>query len=182
MYYKFIKQLQILDKTFRLINFSFLPSPFSLQRGYTFIELLVVFSIMGVIGMFGMASFVGFNNNQIVEEAASDVTSALTLARGRALSQIKPSTCTAVQVLTGYRVAINIAARTYRVEALCGSQVVPITTKSLPSQIGFDPSSPSSVVFSVPGGIVSSPSVVMINGFGKTKQIIIDSAGTISRR
>lgn len=153
----------------------------SMQRGYTFIELLVVFSIMGIVGVIGMASFVGFNNNQIVESATSEVSNSLTIARQRALSQIKPPTCTSAQVLRGYRVFITVVTRTYRVEALCGTQVIPISTKQLPAQISFDTSTPTSILFVVPNGTASPPGTITLNGYGKTKQIIVDSSGTISQ-
>lgn len=155
--------------------------PFTSQRGYTFIELLIVFSIMGIVGVVGMASFVSFNNSQIVDSAANELSNSLTVARQRALSQIKPPTCTTAQVLRGYRVFITVVTRTYRVEALCGTQVIPISTKQLPSQITFDTSTPTSILFVVPNGTASPPGTITISGYGKTKQIIVDSSGTISQ-
>lgn len=152
------------------------------QAGYSFIELLVVFSIMGIIGAIGMASFVSFGNAQAVDGAASEISNSLTIARQRALSQIKPSTCTAVQTLAGYRVALNIAAGTYRVEAVCGALTVPVSTKNLPPQVSFDPGSTPTVFFNVPNGTAAAPGAITINGFGKTKQITVTSEGIISEQ
>jgi prepilin-type N-terminal cleavage/methylation domain-containing protein len=152
---------------------------FSISRGYTFIELLVVFSIMGIVSMIGMASFISFNNAQAVDGAASGVTNALTIARERALSQIKPSSCTTTRVLIGYRVVFVISTGVYRVEALCGAMVVLVSTKNLPPQVSFAPTSPASVLFAVPNATVNAPGTITINGFGKTKQIVVAGTGTI---
>jgi prepilin-type N-terminal cleavage/methylation domain-containing protein len=152
----------------------------SLNKGYTFIELLVVFSIIGVIGVISIASFVSYNNSQAIDGAASDIASMLTGARQGALSQIKPSQCTSAQTLSGYRVLINRATGTYQTDALCGALIVPGTSKRLPAQISFATSTPPTITFQVPNATISAPVTITINGFSKTKNIRIDKTGTIA--
>jgi type II secretory pathway pseudopilin PulG len=154
----------------------------SSQMGYSLIELLVIISIMGVISTVSIASFVTFTNTQSLDGAASDVANYYTLARQRSLSQIKPSQCTAAESLNGYKVVINTVASTYQFSGMCGASVYIIGQKKLPPNITFANTSPPNVIFNVPNANVDTQKTITINGFGKTKKIIIDSSGSISQQ
>lgn len=162
--------------------FSFFISHLSSQKGYSFIELLVVFSIIGILSTIGIASFVNFNNSKSLDGAASDVSNTLTLARQRALSQIKPTSCNANQSLGGYEVRFSTAASTYEIYALCASNRTQISSKKLPPGVTFDPTTPSTILFIVPNATIDRTATARINGFGKNKRVIVDPSGTISVR
>lgn len=148
--------------------------------GYTFIELLIVFSIVAIIGGTSIAAFINFGNSQAVDGAASELASVITSARQQTLSQIKPSQCTDTQALQGYRVAINNSINTYSVQALCEGQTVQLTNNSLPSQMSFSPDTPQTVDFKLPNASVAQPAIITVSGYGKTKTINIDRTGAIS--
>lgn len=152
----------------------------ALSAGYTFIELLVVFSIIGVVSALGIASFVNFSNTQSVEGAASDVVALVTTARQRSLSQIKPEDCAANESLRAYRVRISSLSGSYGLEAVCGDRLVSISSKQLPPQVRFSSETPQVISFSVPNATVEQKAVAQITGFGKTKTITIDGTGSIS--
>lgn len=160
--------------------FSTLNSQLSLQKGYTFIELLVVFSIIAIISGASIAAFVNFGNTQAVDTTAEEIASVVTSARQQAVSQIKPSQCTATQSLSRYSVVIDKAASTYNVEANCGGQNVQVTTRRLPSQMTFTQDTPSRVEFILPNASVSQPASIKVTGFGKTKSVNIDRTGAIA--
>ena len=61
------------------------------EKGFTLIELMVVFSILAVLSTIGVAAFVSFSRTQTLNAAASDIKSMLNLAKSRAYSQVKPS-------------------------------------------------------------------------------------------
>jgi len=149
-------------------------------KGYSLVELLVVISILGVIGTVSIASFVKFNDRQVVEGAVADVSSFYNLARQRALSQIRPTQCLANQSLRGYQVVLNTLSGSYQLNGLCGNSNYTISQKTLPTGVTFATTSPTSITFTVPAGVPTGSGIVTINGYGKTKTITINSSGIIS--
>jgi prepilin-type N-terminal cleavage/methylation domain-containing protein len=150
------------------------------MKGYSLIELLVVIAILGIIGVVSIASFVKFNDRQITQASASDVAGFYNLARQRALSQIKPSQCTAAQSLRGYQVVLDTLTGSYQLNGLCGAASYTLAQKTLPSGVTFANTSPTTIMFTVPGGVPMTAGIVTINGNGKTQTITISSSGTIS--
>ena len=151
---------------------------FSIQRGFTLIEILIVFTIIGVLTSLGIAAYASYNSLQVVQTSASDVGNMLTTARSRALSQVKPSTC-GTNVLSGYQVDLSQSGSSYTLSAVCGSKQ-PMKTSSLPPQVTFDVSTPASVFFAVSSGTVATPATIKVNGYGRTKTITISGTGNVS--
>ena len=153
------------------------------QRGFSLLEMLVVFVIIGLLTVTGIRSFFSYSQSQSYSSAVLDVEQSLQLAKSRALSRVKPSQC-GTNSLRGYQIALSIAGSNYRLQALCGTNYYTIgTVKTLPASVTFAPGSGDSssrILFDVSTGIVRFPGAITINGYGKTKVISVSSTGTIS--
>ena len=169
------------------------------QLGFTFIEIVVVFAISAFIGTMGLASLSSYNNSQQVVSATTDLKSMFTLARTRALSQVKPPECgtdlsnaSNNSTLLGYEVdfcaggqlgkpsACGNATTGYQVNALCDSGVgyIHVVSKTYSSDLTIT-TTKRSYFFPVLKTSVSNSGVVTISGFGKSKTITITTLGVI---
>src|SRR3989339_1053168 len=74
------------------------------MRGFTLIELVVVFSIIAIISTIGIISFSNYNKIQQLNQAVSDTVNLLNSAKSNSLSQIKPEACDPTYELYGYRI------------------------------------------------------------------------------
>lgn len=63
------------------------------QRGFTLIELIIVFSIMTILSSLGFAAFVTYSHSAQVDTNMKDFKTMLYTARSRALSQIRDNAC-----------------------------------------------------------------------------------------
>src|SRR5258708_37050931 len=70
------------------------------SKGFTLIELIVVFSIMAILAVAGLAAFVDFSRQQTINTVAQDVKTMVFSARSRAASQV--SLCPSGQTFNGY--------------------------------------------------------------------------------
>ena len=154
---------------------------FSLQDGFTLIEMLVVVGIISTLTSLGIASYSSYNASQTVGSNATNVATQLGSARSQAISQVVPASCGA-NVLTGYQVNITVNSQQYTVSAVCGTpptqQVV--STNKLPPNLTFGAGSTATVFFSVASGSVASIATIYVNGYGKTKTITVSKIGNIS--
>ncbi len=160
-----------------------------MKNGLTLMELLLVFSIIAILSVFGTAAFINYNQSQKVSNASLEVVNILNLAKSRAASQVKPSSCTGV--LSGYKVGLckldpNVCLSSeinydYALYAVCGNEVISpaIEKKKLPEGITFDTSSATSFSFKVLSGGVNQAGVTKINGFGQGKCVTINDIGSI---
>ncbi len=84
--------------------------PSKYQAGFTFLELIVVFSVMAIISTVGVVSFNQYNKSQEINGSVSDIVNILNLAKSNSRSQIKPAICDSLgYTLKSYRVTINIS-------------------------------------------------------------------------
>jgi len=75
------------------------------QKGFTLIELIIVFSIMSILSTIGIASFVTYSHSEAVDTTMKDIKTVLFTARSRAGSQLKQGTCASSNLqLQGYEV------------------------------------------------------------------------------
>lgn len=163
-------------------------------KGFTLLEILIVFAIIAILSLVGIASFISFNRSQILNVATSDFVGALNLAKSRTLSQVKPCTGN----FKGYKVGIcpggcgGSNTYDYAVYAICEiSPPVPDTLilgKKLPETFSLTPSPPeaNSFLFRVLTGAVeiyegANSAVVTINGYdSNSKTVTIYSDGRIN--
>ena len=164
-------------------QFSTLNSQLSSGAGFTLVELIVVISVAAVISVIGIAAFVSFNQSQSLNAAAGDIANMFSLAKSRAASGVKPTPCES-QTLNGYQISINIAAKTYELNAICPPITWFILKNTLPDPITFSseyPPDPTEYFFPVLiGGISASGArTIVLSGFNKTKTITVDSLGNV---
>lgn len=148
---------------------------FSTFKGFTLLELLVVFGIIGILTGISIASYSTFNNTQSLQSAVRDVQNMLSTAKSRAISQVKPDVCGEAP-LSGYQVVFSNPS--YTLQVVCGDTNHIIKTQSLPMGVSFAGGSAATVFFAISQG-TSAPSVVTLSGYGKTKNITISSTGNI---
>lgn len=158
------------------------------QSGFTIIELIVVFSIIAILSVIGVASFVNYSRIQALESAASNLVSALGVAKSRAISQVKPTAtipqCDNNTTLNGYEVVLNTSANSYVLNVVCSNFHYPVfPTVFLPKNITFSPS-PTSTTFFFP--IISSgvqgSGTISLSGYGNLETITVNSIGAIEEQ
>lgn len=174
------------------------------ESGFTLIELIVAFSIVAILSVVGIASFVSYSRVQAVDTEAEQVIAALNLAKAKAQAQVKPEGCSTSTdpsrhyTLKGYRFFVNNTNETFRVRALCvppgGSvaQEFDITLEGssqvyhqVPSPIDIDASA-QNIDFNVISGNVSTSATITLTGnwTGQNpivKTITIQSNGNIQK-
>lgn len=148
------------------------------KKGFTLIELLIIFAISAVIFGVGVNSFGSYNGTQSFNNSVSDVSNMLSVARSRAIAQVKPLSC-GITPLDGYEVKITQPSD-YVQNAVCGSTSILMQQKKLPSQVSFVSGSASRILFNVGTGTVSNRAQIGLSGFGKTSTISVNKTGIIS--
>lgn len=144
------------------------------QHGFTLIEIMVVFAIMGILSVISIAGFTVFNETQTLQTASSDVVSLLNLAKSRALSQV---TASCPDTLRGYEVKFSLPS-TYELWVKCDVSPIFIESKKLPKNIEFTSGTTSLFFFPVitGGGTVGQ---IILEGYGRSKTIDVDEVGNI---
>lgn len=165
--------------SFLISRFPALPAGRSFQKGFTLIEMLVVFAIMGSLTVVGVNSFFSYSRNQDFRTAVSDVTHTLNDLKSRAISQVKPSECGSAP-LEGYQFWFPNPGTSYRISVRCGGTYYPLTTKKLPANVTFDAASTDTTFFNARTGTVDSVSTIIITGYDKTSTISVNTTGVIS--
>lgn len=108
--------------------FPLIPKRPTQNLGFTLLELLVVFSVVGVLAGSGFASFVSYSKKQALDLAAADIKTGIDQAKFNAISRVKPtvSPCSTSTTLNKYRiricssgVACDSADNLYEIDAAC---------------------------------------------------------------
>lgn len=158
------------------------------RKGFTLIELIVVFSVIAVLSTIGAASFVSYSRTQTLQQATNDFISVLNTAKARSASQVKPSpTCSSSSELQGYSVTVTVtgSANTYALNVICSGTTTQLSSYTLPGGVTFNsgtavpPSTTTNIRFSILTGGVTGTGNVVLYSFGSTKTVTINSAGGI---
>jgi len=177
----------------KMISF-FLKDKKDEDRGFTFIELLVVFSIIGILSAVGFTSFATYGQSQALNSAANNIVTFINLARSRAESQVKPEDCVNNNLeLESYEVrlcginnnfcisGIKSPSFGYELDVWCGgsSYLVANYSSKLSNSLVFDSSTTTtSIVFPVLTGGVMGTGIIVIKGYGQTKTITVNTFGS----
>jgi type II secretory pathway pseudopilin PulG len=151
-----------------------------LQRGFTFIELLVVLTIVILTSTGGVVSYRTFNQRQQLIQSGKQLYQSLRIAQTKAQVGEKPDVCAANGV-TAYGITGSSGGRTIVTQAHCGSAQ---TTSSLPLDDSVAFSSSFDVRFMTLYGGVNSSSPVVIRlvhaASAKQYQVTVTPGGGIS--
>lgn len=150
--------------------------------GFTLIELIVVFSVIAVLSSIGLASFVSYSRSQLLQQASSDLASAIDIAKSRTISQTIPQgvSCTG---FNGYNVEIDTFNKNYTLNINCSGINTPIgSATTLPSGLNFDAQTTTTTIsFSPLTNGVTGSGVVNITGYSQSRCVNIDSLGIVSQ-
>jgi len=158
------------------------------QKGFTLLELIIVFTVIALLSTVGVASFVDYSRVQIIQTAASNLESTLNMAKSRALSQTKPSGCNGI--LQGYEVVLDTVSNpnSYAIWAICpGVSIDPVnpfsaTNKTvLPSSISFDTTNTTtySIFFPIITSGVRGAGNIVLKGYNQSRWICVGSGGIV---
>lgn len=114
------------------------------NEAFTFVELLVSVTIVGILFAIGYVNFREFSRRQSVESVARKIRSDIRIAQSRALSGDKPAGC---DTLIGYNFRVTSIAA-YALEGVCGNGNT--TTKTIDltgSGINIGTPSPNPILF-----------------------------------
>jgi type IV fimbrial biogenesis protein FimT len=144
-----------------------LPYPRAAQKGFTLIELMVTVVVLAVLMAVGIPSFRSFTATQRVKSVASDLTTALMLARSEAIKRntnVTIAPVTADTWTSGWTVSIVSTSTTVqRQEALSGVTIS---------------GAPSTVVYASTGRTASSPNYFEVTGTDSTVRCVkVDASG-----
>lgn len=149
-----------------------------LLNGFTLIEILLVFAVIGIITTITVTSFGTYSASQTFGTGVSEFANFMSITRSKSISQVKPSVCSSA-TLEGYMVALT-SSTDYVQDVICGGNIYQISKKKLPGQVTFLTGSASSITFDVSTGTVKNTGSIAIGGFGRTNTIKIDKIGNIS--
>ena len=149
----------------------------SKSSGFTLIELIVVFSVISILSTLGVAAFVDYSRTQALQTSTNDFVNTLNLAKGRALSQVKPSECTQ-EALSGYRVEI-LDKSTYKLSVVC-TNTYKVSQFSLPTNITFNMVKITTPIFFpiISSGVAGYGNTEM-TAYGKSRCVTVSSGGII---
>ena len=155
------------------------------NSAYTFIEILVALTIIGLIFGIGYVSFRDFSRRQALSGAARSIKGDLRLAQEQAISGQKPADifCDSPNTLNGYYFN-RISATNYRLVATCSGGNVITKDVNIASDISISVNQ-NPVVFKVlaQGTNVpqATPAVITLTqaGTSNTATITITSTGEI---
>lgn len=167
-------------------EFLFPTHNLQLQKGFTLLELLVIFSIVAILSGIGVASFTSYSRSQQLTQSANNIKLIFNEARFNSLSAVKShknesgSTISCgVETLLGYSVN-KVSNNQLELDLLCsnlGQQEV--RTLKVPNGYSFgNATTCTQIIF----GTLSStstglPCTLVVTGFSKSKSITIDVNG-----
>lgn len=92
-------------------------------KGFTIIELIIVFTIISILSVGGFAAFVSYSQSQSLSGDRENIVTILNLAKANTTSQFKPTSSTKCQgTLEGYSVVFTTSggnAGTYQLYVRC---------------------------------------------------------------
>lgn len=163
-------------------------SQFSIQKGFTLLEILVVFSIVAILSGIGVASFSAYSRSQQLAQSANNIKLLVNEARFNALSAVKShknesgSTITCgTETLIGYSVS-KVGNNQLELDLLCSNSAAQeVRTLTAPNGYAFgNASTCTQIIFGTLSSTSSGlPCTLVLTGFSKSKSIAIDVNGNV---
>ncbi len=165
------------------------------NKGFTIIEILVVFTVIAILAGIGITSFVAYSRSQQINQTANNLKLLINEAKFNSLSVVKSTksedgsvaSCDG-EALTGYIITISGSSE-IRLSQMCESSgSSTIKTISLPSGISIVSANPlvncSIIQFGSLSGNVSGvpgvPCSIRLTGFNQSKTVTVDAIGNTS--
>ncbi len=167
-----------------------LSFPFSLQNGFTIIELLVVLTLIGLVSGVGIFSLVNYGNTQTIEQSVANIKGIIDEARFNAISSVKLETDSAGGIalcdgnLVAYKVDIISSLDSVKLYMECENSSNLVEAYTLPSSLnlGVDTTCVEIVYEAVVLNVSARPPLpcdISIKGFNQSRVITVDSIGNI---
>ncbi|MFZ5932783.1 MAG: GspH/FimT family pseudopilin [Patescibacteria group bacterium] len=155
------------------------------KNGYTFVELLVALTIVGLIFGIGYVNFRDFSRRQALAGQARSVKGDLRLAQENALAGNKPSAiaCNSPNTLDSYNFDV-VSSGNYRIVASCSGGTVIVKDVFLPSDVTIS-GSLDPIIFKIlgQGTNIASGAAATITltqaATGNTRVVTVSSGGEI---
>jgi len=167
------------------------------SQGFTLIELIVVFSIMAILAVVGIASFVSYSRSQALTTTVADIKTILGSARSYTASQVSTQ-CPSGQ-FGGYQVRFcttyvsntkqvcgQCSVNTdYELDPICNGAVTfpSLQKKQLPPNVRVYGNQCQSVLFNPISSSVTGATTLTVEynvpGYVKSNTILISASGDI---
>jgi len=147
------------------------------SRGFTLVELVVVFAIFFIATTAGMVSFSQYSNSQILDSSSKGVAGFLNNTRSNAVTQILLGSCTGSLLL--YSVRFTMPS-TYSMWAYCNGTSYLLKSERLPGGVTFDTGTSGEILFTVSTGASTGGGTVRLRGGSTIKIINVDTLGNIT--
>ena len=130
------------------------------QAGFTLLEILIAFSVVGIISAVTIASFGSFSKSQQLQQATNEVLATVKQAKSYAQSQVKPDSCVGKE-LEGYRVEFCGTAcvdpNRHKIQVRCGGANFDLLQGNTARHIvNADIAQSGSFIFRIQGGPVTN--------------------------
>lgn len=159
------------------------------SKGFTLIELIVVFSVIAVLSTIGIATFSNYKNEETFRTSYLELVSNLYLMRSKAVAQVKPVNCQNAQfTLTAYSLVVQSGNKSYQLQGECklspnnpNEQVSIYDTKVINLPPGVKFYSVGTMTFPVLTNEFSTQSLkIESDTLRQAKTVTVDSTGGVS--
>lgn len=158
--------------------------------GFTLLELVVSFGIIGVLSVIGFASFTAYSRSQILDQAATQVRTALEETKFNSLSRVKPSFCLDTEPISGFEFILcetvdGTCTGDYEVRALCtttdGNLYGTVLSNSFPAAVQIEVSGQTceKVPYNILHGFEGEPCQIVLQAYSNKKTISVDGTGNV---
>src|SRR3990167_1076067 len=154
------------------------------QKGFSLLELLVVFSLISLITGIGFVTFTSYSQKTVLDQAAQDVKQQIEKAKFNALSQVKPPGC--VGDLLAYQINF-INSTQYRITAFCATQSMIFSTNTLSKGVTFQNENVcEGIMFDTLtnsisiSGLRTLPCTIQVEAYSSRQDITVDQNGNVT--
>lgn len=161
------------------------------SKGFTIVELLVVFTIMITLSIAGVAAYSRINDTQRLNVATTQVATLLQKAKIRTQNQTIPPNCSKlkryeVRFCTDDSLVTCEGEKAYELDAICteagGEVAVLIDEYSFPPEVILNGAATTTGIVGFEqytGGVRGNGTVMLEHSNGDSKQIVITTGGNI---